>query len=269
MSGLVLHCGSHAATLEEIGRVPTPPPTVTHYPIAHAALVREVRGQLLDARVQITEEAYGLSHDGARLFGVLALHAEALPTVSGADLVLGVRNSHDKTFCAGLALGTRVFVCDNLAFVGTRTLARKHTRFVERDLPALIARILGKLTDWAERQAEMIQTYEATELSHEQAHDFMVKAIRSKVIAPSRVTRVIDAWHGNGHDRTLWVLFNAVTEALRGTIEVPELARRTERLFGLADLHVAHVRGGNGNGHGSQQNIVDIVPADHAQAASG
>lgn len=242
MNGLMLHCGSHAASLEEIEAVPTPDPTDTHYPIPHGKLIHQVRGQLLDSGIAIEEEAYGLSHEGARVFGVLALRAEHLPTIQGSQLALAIRNSHDKSFVAGLALGNRVFCCDNLSFVGTRTLARKHTRFVERDLPTLIARILGKLADWAARQAEMIEAYEATSLNDEQAHDFMIQAVRTRVLAPSHLTPVIDYWHRDDQPRHLWGLFNGFTEGMRGNLEIPELARRTERLHGLADLTVARVR---------------------------
>ena len=242
MDGLMLHCGAFAASLDQIAAVPTPEPTETHYPIPHAKLIRQVRGQLLDSGIQIREEAYGLSHEGARVFGVLALKAEHLPTVKDSQLVLGIRNSHDKTFVAGLALGNHVLVCDNLSFYGTRTLARKHTRFVERDLPGLIARILGKLGEWATRQAEMIEAYETTMLSDEQAHDFMIRSVRTGVIAPSRLTPVIDGWHREDQPRHLWGLFNGYTESLKGTMEMTELARRTERLHGLADMEVAKIR---------------------------
>lgn len=241
MDGLLLHCGARATTLDMIEQVPTPEPTATHHPIAHALFIRGVREQLTAAGIGIEEEAYGLSGDGARVFGALALKADRLPTIHGSDLVLGLRNSHDKTFCAGLALGNRVFVCDNLSFIGTRTLARKHTRHVHRDLPALIARILGKLGDWATEQAHQVAAYESANLTDEQAHDFMIRAIRARVICASRIAHVIDGWHRDDRSQNLWGLFNAFTEALRGTLEVPELARRTEKLHGLADAQVVKV----------------------------
>jgi len=48
---------------------------------------------------------------------------------SAADfaLVVGLRNSHDKSFPAGLVIGASVLVCDNLSFSGEVRLARKHT----------------------------------------------------------------------------------------------------------------------------------------------
>ena len=45
--------------------------------------------------------------------------------------VLGLRNSHDKRFPAGLAVGASVFVCDNLSFSGEIKIGRKHTRHPE------------------------------------------------------------------------------------------------------------------------------------------
>ena len=249
MKGLLLHCGSSAASLERIESVPTPEPSRTHYPIPHALIIRHVRYQLIDSGVEIQEEAYGLSVDRMRFFGMLALKAERLPTVEGSQLILGLRNSHDCAFAAGLALGNLVCCCDNLSFHGTRTLARKHTRHIGRDLPGLIARILGQLGDWAKRQMERIYSYQTVTLDDMEAHDFMIHAIRMRIIAPSKITPVIDAWHKSGRPRDMWSLFNDFTETLKGTIELSELARRTEKLHGLADLRVAKLCALNGNGH--------------------
>jgi hypothetical protein len=41
--------------------------------------------------------------------------------------VLGLRNSHDKTFPAGIVAGASVFVCDNLSFLGEVNFSRQHT----------------------------------------------------------------------------------------------------------------------------------------------
>ena len=38
-----------------------------------------------------------------------------------------------------LALGSQVLVCDNLSFFGEVVLTRRHTRFIERDLPDFVA----------------------------------------------------------------------------------------------------------------------------------
>jgi hypothetical protein len=48
---------------------------------------------------------------------------------------VGLRNSHDKSFPIGIAFGSRVFVCDNLAFHGEHVIRRKHTVKAKRELP--------------------------------------------------------------------------------------------------------------------------------------
>ena len=51
----------------------------------------------------------------------------------------------DKTFPAGIVAGASVFVCDNLSFSGEVKFARKHTRYINRDLPQLTERAIGLL----------------------------------------------------------------------------------------------------------------------------
>lgn len=54
--------------------------------------------------------------------------------------MVGLRNSHDKRFLVGISFGSRVFVCDNLAFTGDHVVKRKHTANLKRDLPGLVHR---------------------------------------------------------------------------------------------------------------------------------
>ena len=59
--------------------------------------------------------------------------------------VLGLRNSNNKRFAAGVVIGIAPFVCDNLAFSGEVKLARKHTVYIKRDLPMMIDKKLDRL----------------------------------------------------------------------------------------------------------------------------
>ena len=82
-------------------------------------------------------------------------------------LVIGLRNSHDKSFPSALALGNRVFVCDNLAFSGEIKLSRKHTKNISRDLPGLVTKAVGRLADLRQFQAKRIEAYKAADLSND------------------------------------------------------------------------------------------------------
>ncbi|MGB0328973.1 MAG: DUF932 domain-containing protein, partial [Akkermansiaceae bacterium] len=96
--------------------------------MSHDHLLNEVEEQLTNGGFKLGRQAHALSHDGARYFGLLELR---LPGHQHCDYrwVVGLRNSHDKTFPAAMVAGTQVFVCDNLAFTGQVKLSRKHTRF--------------------------------------------------------------------------------------------------------------------------------------------
>src|SRR5262249_48876973 len=122
---LTLHTDARTATREQVALVPTPARTRSWVPIPHARLLDGVQGSLERSGLSVVSEAHGLTSDGTRYFGLLQV---ARPDADGDfGLVVGMRNSHDKTFPAGLVVGASVFICDNLSFSGEVKLARKHT----------------------------------------------------------------------------------------------------------------------------------------------
>ena len=140
MKGLMLHCGGMAVDRGQLEVIPTPEATATWQPIPHGTLVSRVQDTLERSGLIVAEEAHGVTADGNRYFGLLRIKAESV-IGDGGDfgLVVGVRNSHDKSFPAGLVVGASVFVSDNLSFSGEIKIARKHTVRIMDDLPNLIA----------------------------------------------------------------------------------------------------------------------------------
>ena len=240
-SNLILHCGATQTERSELALVSTPDADHTWCPIPHQALVAEVEGALSRANMRIVTEAHGLSADGARYFGLLQ--------VANGDeqgdysYVLGLRNSHDKRFPAGLVVGSSVFVCDNLSFSGEIKIARKHTRHILRDLPGLVSGAVGQLGDRWHAQAERIDSYRAHELSDAQAHDLMIRALDNRAITVTQVPAILEEWRTPRHPefamdgKTAWRFFNAVTEAAKGS-GLWALSQRTQALHGLLDGEV-------------------------------
>jgi len=188
--------------------------------------------------LKVVNEAHALSSGGQRYFGLLEV-------VNGRQhgdygLVLGLRNSHDKTFPAALAVGSGVFVCDNLAFSGEVTIARRHTLFIERDLPQLVQRAVGQLGDLRGLQDHRIERYKATRLTDMRAHHLIVRALEARVLPTTAIPVVVREWRRPSHEefaeggRTAWRLFNAVTEAIKGR-SLDALPRRTQALHGMLD----------------------------------
>lgn len=180
MVNLVLHCGGRHVSREIVTATPTPPASTTWTPVPHHRLLDEVEGTLVASGLSIANQAHALWTGGLRYFGLLEVTKGEVNREYG--LVVGLRNSHDKSFPAAIALGSAVFVCDNLAFSGEVTIARRHTRFIERDLPRIVHTAVGRLADIRGRQDERIAAYKTTDLADSAAHDLMIRAVDANAL---------------------------------------------------------------------------------------
>ena len=109
-------------------------------------------------------------------------------------LVLGLRNSHDKTFPAGVVAGASVFVCDNLSFSGEVKFARKHTRFIVRDLPMLVQSGIGHLTEKWHAQTVRFEAYKEKRIDDVGAHDILIRAADVGVVSNRLIPAVLKEW---------------------------------------------------------------------------
>jgi hypothetical protein len=232
---LVLHAGAHEVKRAQVYDVETPEPTKTWTPIPHGLLISLVTQSLIASGQQVTREAFALYRDGDRMFGVM----EIANGVQHEDysILVGLRNSHDQSFAAGLGLGAHVFVCDNQSFSADVQIKRPHTKNIVRDLPALVAKGIAMLSLKRGYQDKRIEAYKQFAIGNSVAHDIIIQALRARAINVQRVDDVVDQWYAPNHDefapRTAWSLFNGFTEALKGS--GADLTPRTLRLHGLMD----------------------------------
>jgi hypothetical protein len=236
---LILHCGAQNVDLDQVREIKTPRSTDSWCPIPHHQLITTVQRTLATTNLRIGTQAHSLSHEGQRYFGLTEVHAQK----SSDDYcwVLGLRNSHDKTFPAGIVAGASVFVCDNLSFSGEIKFARKHTRFIVRDLPQLVSRSIGLLLAKWHDQDKRIAAYKEAEITDIEAHDLVIRATDIGVCSNRLIPPVLHEWREPRYDafegRNVWSLFNAFTESLKEG-NLAELPKRTEALHGLLDTHV-------------------------------
>lgn len=237
---LILHCGAFACDLEEVGKVKTPRATDSWCPIPHRQLIDTVQRTLSATKLKIGTQAHSLTHDGARYFGLMEIQSQKKAN-DDYTWVLGLRNSHDKRFPAGIVAGASVFICDNLSFSGDVKFARKHTRFINRDLPQLVERSIGLLMEKWHRQDHRIEIYKEAEIHDTEAHDLIIRACDVGVCSNRLIPAVLREWREPNHEpfveRSIWSLFNAFTETLKQG-NLAELPKRTEALHGLLDVHV-------------------------------
>jgi hypothetical protein len=241
MTGLILHAGAQRATRLDVEGVATPEATDTWQPIPHVALVDSLVERFAPLGWSVQHEQFGLWRGGDRFFGVLTLGGAAVAGTGDYTLAVGIRNSHDRSMSAGIAVGSRVFVCDNLAFSGEVSLTRKHSSQILADLPSIMDTVIDRSQHLQAFQARRIETYKGAELGRIAAHDLVIRAMDAGVISGALVPHVLKEWREPRHEEfrapTAWSLFNAFTEVLKGSARLA-LPRRTMALHKVVDSYV-------------------------------
>lgn len=245
---LMLHCGAAAASREQVEAAPTPAATDTWCPIPHSSLIDLLEKQLPAYGLRVDQSAYGLHNNGERFFGMFQVGNDGAST-DGNDfsMVFGLRNSHDKSFPAGLCLGSGVFVCDNLAFSAEIVVGRRHTTHIMRDLPLLVSNAVGRLCDARTSQEDRLLAYKETEITDNQADHLVCEAFRQGAIGKTRIADVLEQWKTPAHPefseggKTAWRLFNGFTEVYKNSnrkskaLSVTTMTTKTTRLHGVLD----------------------------------
>jgi hypothetical protein len=240
-TNLVLHCGARHITREQLAIIPCPPATETWHPIPHIRLVEEVQRSLAASNMRIVNESYGVTEDNGRMFGLLEI--ANCQEMTDYAYVIGVRGSLNKSLSRGLAVGSSVFVCDNLAFSSEIVFHRKQTCFIERDLPKMVDTAIGLLGQRWNDQNKRIEAYKHTAISL--AHvDHLLAEIAGDVFPWQRFEEIRNEFKAPRHPEfqkeTLWALFNAVTEMLKPKADSKAsglwtLPARTGRLHKVCD----------------------------------
>lgn len=238
-ANLVLHCGASRISREALEKIKAPAPTETWFPIPHSHMLTLVEDAVEKAGMRVVEEAHGVMADNQRYFGLLQLANGKNPDDYG--LVVGLRNSTNKSLKAGLAVGSQVFVCDNLAFSADIVIGRKHTPRIGDDLPRLVIDAVAKLGGMRLRQDARIAAYKETEMTDVEAHDFVIRGFDEGVYTATRIPSILKEWRAPSHpefaeSKNGWRLFNAVTEVAKHSpfFERPQQTIALHRLMDAA-----------------------------------
>jgi hypothetical protein len=228
----MLHVNAETVEYDGLRELDPPAPTSTHVPIPHFRVVDLLKTTLGMFGHEVTAEHHGVTKDGMRYFGLLSLRN----TYTGYEDTVGLRNSHDRSFPVGIGFGSRVFVCDNMAFMADHVIKRTHTAYLKRDLPGIVGELIEPLALHREAQAATIRKYRTVQITDQQADHAILDLYREGVINIQRVPDVMAQWENptfpDLDDRNAWRLFNAVTFALNGrVIENPQATPKLHRII--------------------------------------
>lgn len=232
-SKLILHAGAQRVTIEDVANVPTPEPQGRWYPVPHIKVYEGAVSELTRKGYRIRSEQHALSRQGGQYFGVLDLDSEIM---DGVSLAVGIRTSIDKSLVMGFVGGSRVFVCDNLAFSSDIAIKRKHTLNGERDYMDRIAESVARLDMYKEAEEVRLEALKKIEFTDKQAIDWILEAHDRALVPATVVLPLIREWqrprHPEFQDRNGWSMLNSYTEVMK-SVQESNLAKFTNLTMNL------------------------------------
>jgi hypothetical protein len=212
---LMLHRGARLVDFLELDAMPLPEALgPRHQPFAYGEYVTQVKDCMSNYGLEVVSEQYALSPDNNKMFGIMQLQS----TNTTYAPIVGLRGSHDQSLSRGLAVGSKVFCCDNLAFSGDQVIQTKQTKFIARRLPRLIDKSVGNLPALFTLQDDFYQLLQRTDLTDFQADRLITEVVRREIVPSSKSRELIREWdapsfdHG---DKTLWRMLNSITQVLK------------------------------------------------------
>ncbi len=236
MNGLMLSTSGRTATLGDVASVETPQGHGRWQPVPHIALYEQVMRAIEHYKFNVIEESHALDKGGLRYAGLIRVKGET----SEWTPVFGIMNSHDQSTSAKVTFGDLFMLCLNLCISAERLIARKHTKNIFSDLPNLVNRVIGQMPEHLQLQDARYNWYGQTEVSDKDIHDTLIRAAESKVVAPSKILKVLGEYHNPTHSEyakdghTVMTLHQAFTETHKGT-NIFTLPKRQDALIGLLD----------------------------------
>jgi hypothetical protein len=238
---LIARSGATKVSLEELRAIPTPEGTATYRPIPHIELVETIQNRLNRYGIQVQRQEYAVQRGGTRLFGVMEL-AYGMDDERGA--ALGLRTANDRSAALEIAVGLRVFVCDNLVFSGDMiALRRKHT--AKLDLGESISLAMDRFFDRFAALEAGVASLKALPMPDDRAKAMIHDAFAAEIL-PVRLFREVSETYFHPQEdwidvqpRTAWGLCSAFTRAIRQLEPAPAFRATTAvgRMFGLGKRH--------------------------------
>jgi hypothetical protein len=224
---LVLHCGAEHVSRDVLGNLPVPAPRgARHVTRPFIEDVELVDRFLANEGFKVKDEAFGVVYEAGsatprRFFGLMEVALPGFDADDSYGLTVGLRGSYDQSLPRGLAVGSRVFVCDNLAFSAEITMITKQTTFIGNRIPTLLANAVAQIPGVARHQQMRFDAYRNIELKPRWGDAALIEMVRRDIINPSQLGRAISEWdhpsfeEHESEGRSAWRLYNAVTYAIK------------------------------------------------------
>lgn len=211
--------------------------TRSHKPVPFSQGVDLIQDVAESQGFRFGEEQYVLARNDTQLFGLIEVTNYS---TEESKICFGVRSSINKSLSWQLCGGESLAICTNLDLFGSVVLRRKQTSMVMMDLRTLVNGFMHQFNESVEERAAQVARYKQAQLKDATANHCIIQMLRKDIIVSSKVQKVVDEYYEPSHvehlnengERTNWTLFNAATEAFKGS----PISSYTERSQKLHDL---------------------------------
>jgi len=211
--------------------------TRSHKPVPFSTGVDLIQDVAESNGFRFGEEQYVLARNDTQLFGLIEVTNF---TNEESKVCFGVRSSINKSLSWQLCGGESLAICTNLDLFGSVVLRRKQTSMVMSDLRYLVNRFMGQFERSVEDRQAQVARYKQAQLKDSTANHTIIQMLRKDIIVSSKVQKVVDEYYEPSHvehlnengERTNWTLFNAATEAFKGS-PISTYTERSEKLHNL------------------------------------
>jgi hypothetical protein len=143
------------------------------------------------------------------------------PIDDDVALMIGFTNSWDKFSAVKMGIGSEVFICSNGCVFAERSVSRKHTTNIMRDLPNQFKIAFAEVSANRDYLTAFYENLRGAQINDKDAAWLAIQAVKDEAITANQIMDTMDQWHSPKHEefapRTAWSLHNAFTEVLKGT----------------------------------------------------
>lgn len=217
MSSSLRTTGATILKREQLKNIPAPEPTPTWKPIRHYDLITTLDNVLKKKGIEIQKEELAVQQNGAIFFGVLDLKSDMRTQEYNSSL--GIRASNNKRIAIQIAVGARVFVCDNLVFTGDMiALSRKHTS--KLSIEEELSNVMNTFSERFEHFSEEVAKMKSILLHQNKIKEFIFDIFIRKNLLPIRLMKTVagqffEPEFEEFKEPNLWSLHNSFTYAAR------------------------------------------------------
>jgi hypothetical protein len=238
MTGLMVHTkGSGRVTMEQAFAIPVPEKTKTYQPVPNEDLWNMLKNTAESKGLELGVPEMGITVGGQRLFGTVPIMNQDHLN-NEVRLMMGFRNSYNKSLSVGVCFGSEVFVCDNMCFTGYASdgedavgqVHKRHSMDVWDGLQVRLNESMSQFEVFKSYQENAFNRMKEIALTDAEANHHIIQSVRAGAITANNCMKVADEWMFQGRGpqseeeetsgrwhkefagRNVWSLYNCFTE---------------------------------------------------------